>query len=98
MRSWRLIVLLLLFGVGAVALWLGSTGRSSRDLAAQTADPTQVAYDYEAQDVVLRQMGPDGRLAYQIEAKQITQLPDSGRVIAQSLTLYHDPPGTPIGS
>lgn len=97
MRSWRLIVLLLLFGGGAIALRYLST-RHDGNLDGQAAPATQAAYDYEAHDVVLRQMGPDGRLAYQIEAQQITQLPDSGKVIAQALTLYHDPPGTPVGS
>ncbi len=57
-----------------------------------------MAYDYEAHNVVLRQMGPDGRLAFQVEAKEVTQLPDSGRITAQGVTVYHDPPGTGIGS
>lgn len=98
MRSWRLVVLLLLFSAGAAALWFGSTGRGDGSRTAQPAESSRAAYDYEANDVVLRQMGPDGRLTFQIEARQITQLPDSGRVIAGTLTLYHDPPGTPVGS
>lgn len=95
MNSRRTWLLLLLLAVAAAAFWYGR-GEPGGSGAGGSAEP-QVAYDYEAHDVVLRQMGPDGRLLYQVEARQITQLPDSGRITAQGLTLYHDPPGTEPG-
>jgi LPS export ABC transporter protein LptC len=94
MRSWRLILLVVLFSTGAAALWFGSSRHGDGSRSGQAAETSQVAYDYEAHDVVLRQMGPDGRLAYQIEAREINQLPDSGRIAARGLTMYRDPPGT----
>jgi LPS export ABC transporter protein LptC len=96
MKRSRLIGLLLLPALAAVAIWF-LRGRDGEARSAQAEETPQAAYDYEAHDVVLRQMGPGGQLAYQIEAKEITQLPDSGRVTARGLTLYHDPPGTPAG-
>jgi lipopolysaccharide export system protein LptC len=96
MKPWRLLLLLLLLGVAA-ALWFWRAGRGEPAATAQTAEAPRVAYDYEAHDVVLRQMGPDGRLAFQVEASQITQLPDSGRITARGITLYHDPAGTEPG-
>lgn len=96
MKPWRFLLLLLL-GLAAAALWFGRNGGSDQAATSRAVAAPQVAYDYEAQDVVLRQMGPDGRLAFEISARQITQLPDSGRVIAKGLTVNHDPPGTPTG-
>ncbi len=77
----------------------GSSAADTTRLRPDKPEETpQAAYDYQAHDVVLRQMGPDGRMAFQIEAQQITQLPANGRIInAQGLTLYHDPPGTEPG-
>jgi LPS export ABC transporter protein LptC len=92
-RAWLLLALLAV----AAAWWIGrdeSRGRASDG----GSDAAQVAYDYEAHDVVLRQMGPDGRLQYQVEARQIIQLPDSGSISASGLTLHHDPQGTEPGS
>jgi LPS export ABC transporter protein LptC len=97
MRGARLIGLLLVLALGAVAFWFVQGRQGSGAGTARTDEAPQAAYDYEAHDVVLRQMGPDGRLAYQVEAKEITQLPANGRVTARGLTLYHDPPGTPVG-
>ena len=96
MKAWRLILLLMLLAVAGAALWLGRAGDDGKP-ADGPADSSQAAYDYEANDVVLRQMRPDGRLAFQVEARQITQLPDSGRIAATGLTLYHDPAGTEPG-
>jgi LPS export ABC transporter protein LptC len=95
MKGWRAILLLVLLAVGGAAIWILRSQPDQQD--AGDTDAAQVAYDYEASDVVMRQMGPDGRMAFQIEAKQITQLPDSGRITAHGLTLYHDPPGTEPG-
>jgi LPS export ABC transporter protein LptC len=92
-RAWLLLTLLV---VAAAAFWVGRD-ESGGPGAEGGSDAAQVAYDYEAHDVVLRQMGPDGRLLYQVEARQITQLPDSGRITAQGLTLLHDPAGTEPG-
>ncbi len=95
MRGWRVVILLVLLAAGAAAYWMSRSQPGEADTAQDDTAP--VAYDYEASDVVLRQMGPDGRLAFQIEAKEITQLPDSGKVTARGLTMYHDPPGTEPG-
>lgn len=95
MKGWRILLLLVVLGAGAAAFWLSRTPDQGN--ADDSADAAQLAYDYEANDVVLRQMGPDGRLAFQIEAKEITQEPDSGRISASGITMYHDPPGTEPG-
>ena len=95
MRGWRIAIVLLLLGAGAAAFWMSRSEPGDGDASADDTAP--VAYDYEANDVVMRQMGPDGRMAFQIEAKEITQLPDTGKVTARGITLYHDPPGTEPG-
>jgi LPS export ABC transporter protein LptC len=95
MKGWRIVLVLVLLGVGAAAFWMSRSQPGQADAGEDGAAP--VAYDYEASDVVLRQMGPDGRMAFQIEAMEITQLPDSGKVTARGLTMYHDPPGTEPG-
>jgi LPS export ABC transporter protein LptC len=98
MRSWRVLLLLLLLALAGAALWYGRfSGRSQVAGDGQSGNSQQMAYDYEAHQVVLRQMGPDGRLAFQVEASEIVQLPDSGRISARQLTLYHDPAGTEPG-
>jgi len=96
MNGRRLALLVLLLVVAAGALWTWRSGQDGQTTPGGAAPPQQ-AYDYEAHDVVLRQMGPDGRLQFQVEARQITQLPESGRIAAEGLTLYHDPPGTEPG-
>jgi LPS export ABC transporter protein LptC len=97
MRAGRVITLLGLLVLGAAAFWFWRGQRQEQAQGAQAGNAPQVAYDYEANNVVMRQMDPNGRLTFQVEARQITQLPDSGRVTAQGLTLYHDPPGTSVG-
>lgn len=97
MRGVRIAGLVLLLALTAMAAWFWNVRQMEQGQAGDGAQPLPAAYDYEAHDVVMRQMDPDGRLAFQIEARQITQLPDSGRITALGLTLYHDPPGTPIG-
>jgi LPS export ABC transporter protein LptC len=89
--------LVLLLALAGVAAWFWNVRQMKQGQAGAGGQAPSAAYDYEAHDVVMRQMDPDGRLAFQIEARQITQLPDSGRITALGLTLYHDPPGTPVG-
>lgn len=96
MSNWRLMSLLALLAALGGGWWL-LNGRQGSAPAATAEEPAQVAYNYEARDVVLRQMGPDGRMAFQLEAREITQLPDSGMITARGLTLYHDPPDTEVG-
>lgn len=95
MRGWRVAIVLLLLAAGGGAFWMSRSQTGDADTSVDDTAP--VAYDYEANDVVLRQMGPDGRMAFQIEAKEITQLPDTGKVTARGVTLYHDPPDTEPG-
>jgi LPS export ABC transporter protein LptC len=83
--------------LGLATLWLaGCAPGTSTDSGAE-ADAAAAAYDYEARGVTVRQMGTDGALLYQIEAREVRQLPDSGRIEAAGLTLTHDPPGTEPG-
>ncbi len=96
MRSWRVIVLLLL-ALAAAGVWFVRTRQQNQTQAGPADEAPQAAYDYEAHDVVLRQMGPDGSMSFQVEAKEITQLPNNGRITARDLTVYHDPPGTEPG-
>jgi LPS export ABC transporter protein LptC len=97
MRGVRIFGLLLLLALAGTAAWFWNVRQMEQAHDATGREPPQTAYDYEAHQVVMRQMDPDGRLAFQVEARQITQLPDSGRVTALDLTLYHDPPGTAVG-
>ncbi len=96
MKSWRVILLLVLLALGGFAFWYARMPHGASSQAEQAAGTPPVAYDYEAHNVVLRQMDPNGRLAFQVEAKEVTQLPDSGRITARGVTMYHDPPGTEI--
>jgi LPS export ABC transporter protein LptC len=95
MKGWHVAIALVLVAAGGAAFWMSRSQTGDAD--AGVDDTTPVAYDYEANDVVLRQMGADGRMAFQIEAKEITQLPDTGKVTARGITLYHDPPDTEPG-
>jgi LPS export ABC transporter protein LptC len=97
MRGLRIFILLLLLALAGTAAWFWNVRQMEQAHTAAGSEPPPAAYDYEAHQVVMRQMDPDGRLAFQVEARQITQLPDSGRITALDLTLYHDPPGTAVG-
>ncbi|MEO6186300.1 MAG: LPS export ABC transporter periplasmic protein LptC [Steroidobacteraceae bacterium] len=83
--------------VAGLAAWLAGVGRSSAPVVSAAADSTDSAYDYDARDVVVRQMGPDGSLQYEVEAKQVTQQPRNGRISASNLVMHHDPAGTTAG-
>ncbi|HUG72793.1 MAG TPA: LPS export ABC transporter periplasmic protein LptC [Steroidobacteraceae bacterium] len=91
----RIVLPLLLLVTIAVAVWFraGDTGPETAE-----APGTDAEFDFEAQGVVMRQMGADGRLQYEVVANRIVQLPDGGPVRASGLTLRHDPPGTAEGS
>jgi LPS export ABC transporter protein LptC len=87
----------LLLAISGIAIVIGAAylagfraplGKSPRQQAPSDA-PT---YDYEANDVVVRQMGPDGSLQYQIDAKRVAQLAENGQIAASGLTLHFDPP------
>ncbi len=97
MKRLRLVIILVLVVLIAGAVWIARQSRNQGGGADAATVVAPVAYDYEAQDVVVRQMGKDGRLQYQIEAREIHQEPASGRIAARELTLYHDPPGTEPG-
>jgi LPS export ABC transporter protein LptC len=66
----------------------------SGDVQQQQAGP---AYDFEARDVLVRQMDADGRLQYELEARRFAQSASDGEVVAEGLTIHHDPPGTVPG-
>jgi LPS export ABC transporter protein LptC len=92
----RIFIVLALLGLGATAVWLAGRGTGAGPDAGEKG-PAALAYNYEAEDVVLRQMDRDGRLQYQVEARQIRQEPTSGRIAATGVTLYRDPPDEPLG-
>lgn len=96
MKNLRPLALFAVLALAAAAIWLARDGGGEQPESV-TATDEETAYDYEAQDVVVRQMGPDGRLQYQIEARSISQLPRSGRIEATDLVMNHDPPGTEPG-
>jgi LPS export ABC transporter protein LptC len=83
--------------LAALGVWVAGTGKSTTSTAAADTENTDAAYDYDAHDVVVRQMGPDGALQYEVVAKQVTQQPRNGRITASELTMHHDPAGTTPG-
>jgi LPS export ABC transporter protein LptC len=93
----RVLLVLLVLAAAGAALWhvFGKPQRQA-DGTATTPQPAP-EFDFEASDVVLRQMGPDGRLQYELAAQRFAQSTDGGGVLAEQLTLYHDPPGTVPG-
>jgi LPS export ABC transporter protein LptC len=94
----KTLLTLLLLTVVAAAIGFGIV-RRDRDAARADATPAAAPdYDFEAQDVLLRQMNTEGRLQFEVAAQRIVQLPDPGGIKASGLTLRHDPPGTAEGS
>lgn len=89
-----LFAVLVVLAVGAGAFWLSGTNRGAEGDRAEDRDVPDLAYDFEARDVLVQQMDETGRLLYQIEAQQIAQLPDNGRIAATGLTMHHDPAET----
>jgi LPS export ABC transporter protein LptC len=97
MKRLRVLATLFVVAMAALGVWLASTGtRSGRTATGQT-ETAASAYDYEARDVVVRQMGPDGSLQYELTAKKINQQPKSGQISAEDLVMHHDPPGSVPG-
>lgn len=88
-----LAVLLVVMAVGSI--WFSGTGART-DSTSDGVEQTDAAYDYDARDVVVQQMGPDGVLQYEVRARQITQL-RTGHVEAKELVMYHDPAGSQPG-
>jgi LPS export ABC transporter protein LptC len=97
MKKTYLLAAVFVVALAAMAAWLVGTGRSTTQAVATEADSTDAAYDYDARDVVVRQMGPDGALQYELVAKQVTQQPRNGRITASELVMHHDPAGTTPG-
>jgi LPS export ABC transporter protein LptC len=97
MNKLRLLAGLFVLLLGLAAVWLAGNADRGKTATTADADSGPSAYDYEARDVIVRQMGPDGKLQYQIEAEQITQLPKSGRIAATALVMHHEPPGAAPG-
>lgn len=78
-----------------LAIWVASSGMRQGRTGSGNEDSPDSAYDYQATDVVVTQMGPDGTLQYELRAKQITQQPRNGQISAQDLVMHRDPPGSP---
>jgi LPS export ABC transporter protein LptC len=92
----KLIVSLAVIGVLAAGIWFALRGTGAAPaLAAEEIEGDR--FDFEAQQVLMRQMDVRGKLQYEIEADRIVQMPDRGSVQATGLTLRHDPPGTEPG-
>jgi LPS export ABC transporter protein LptC len=88
---------LLVAGAIGAAIWYAmSAGQPAGDVAAAAEDADH-ARDFEAQDVEVIQMGPDGRVRYRLEAERVAQSLETGDVRAENLVIQHDPPGTTPG-
>lgn len=92
----NVFMILLLIAVLGGGVWFAMRGTEG-SAALVDAEPDGDRYDFEAQQVLMRQMDAKGRLQYEVEAERIVQLPDRGTVHATGLTLRHDPPGTQPG-
>lgn len=97
MKKRYLLGAVFMVAVAALAVWLTRVGQPAAQAAGAEPESTDSAYDYDAHDVVVRQMGPDGALQYEVEAKQVTQQPRNGRITASDLVMHHDPAGTTPG-
>lgn len=86
----------LLLPAGAVALVvafaLGSGGRTTTLRGgADAAGSPDDGYGFTAQDVVVQQSDPGGRLQYEVFAAQVEQRADAAPVVARELTLQYEP-------
>ena len=96
MRKTYLLGAVFVIAIAALVAWQAGTGPSTTQ-AATDPETTDSAYDYDARDVTVRQMGPDGALQYEVVAKQVTQQPRNGRITASELVMHHDPAGSTPG-
>lgn len=94
MKHLRLAGTAVVVALVVLGIWVASSKVRTGDVENASETPN-TAYDYDARDVVVQQMGPDGKLQYELEAKQITQLPRNGQISAQSLVMHHDPADAP---
>ena len=97
MKKTYLLWAVFVIALAVLAAWLAGAGRPATQAASAATESTDSAYDYDARDVVVRQMGPDGALQYEVEARQVTQQPRNGRISASDLVMHHDPAGTTPG-
>jgi LPS export ABC transporter protein LptC len=97
MKRVRVLATLFVVAVAALGVWVASTGTRSGRTNTDTSETSSSAYDYEARDVVVRQMAPDGTLQYELTAKKVIQQPQSGQISAQDLVMHHDPAGSVPG-
>ncbi|MEO8315644.1 MAG: LPS export ABC transporter periplasmic protein LptC [Pseudomonadota bacterium] len=97
MNKPRLLAALFVLAVAGLAIWVASSGMRQGQGDGTKKDTPTSAYDYQATDVVITQMGTDGTLQYELSAKQISQEPNKGQIAAQDLVMHRDPPGSPPG-
>jgi LPS export ABC transporter protein LptC len=86
-----------LTATGAAA-WFAMDRQRARPAAGDSRE-ARSSFDFEAEDVILRQMDATGRLQYEVTARRIAQHSDSGAIEASGVTVHHDPrdatPGGP---
>jgi LPS export ABC transporter protein LptC len=97
MSKLRLGAVIFVVAVATLAIWVAGNGMRTGRSGGATGEAPGSAYDYEASDVVVRQMGADGSLQYELSAKQITQQPQGGQITAQDLVMHRDPAGSEPG-
>jgi LPS export ABC transporter protein LptC len=97
MKRVRVLATLFVVAVAGLGIWVASTGTRSGRSNTDGSEPASSAYDYEARDVVVKQMGPDGTLQYELTARKINQQPKNGQISAQDLVMHHDPSGSVPG-
>lgn len=88
---------LLVAGAISAAIWYAMSGSQGTADAGPADEDADHARDFEAQDVEVTQMGPDGRVRYRLEAERVAQSLETGDVRAENLVIHHDPPGTTPG-
>jgi LPS export ABC transporter protein LptC len=94
----RILGTIFVIALAGVAIWVAGTGTRSGSQRGNRSEAPTSAYDYEATDVRIQQMGADGTLQYELEARHIAQLPSNGQISAQDLVIHHDPAGSAPGT
>jgi LPS export ABC transporter protein LptC len=90
----RTLITLLIVAAAGAGLWHVFGDRGGQAGGGTARQDVRPAYDFEAVDVQVRQMGADGRLQYELAARRFAQSAAGGEVMAEDLTIHHDPPGT----